>query len=190
MTALPPSTKPSFFRTRLGRTVIVIGVCLVIANGVRAIWDLTRSTQDRIAADVHALRTAPNDAQRTQAMKRLSSYRETDNPPAAPVVEVGTSLFNTIKSTKANYRDEQFGFFLWAVGYLERHDRTGESLPLLGEIKDYVPQENLSTGYKILQGKATIAWAKISLHVTKQSMEDAEKKALENLRKSLDRPAP
>lgn len=186
----PTPTKPSFFHTRLGRIVIVIGACLVVANGIRAVWDLTRSTQDRIAADVQALRTAPNDYLREQAMKRLSSYRDADNPPVAPVVEVGTSVFNTIKSTQATYRDNQFGFFLWAVGYLERHDRTGESLELLRDLKDYVPRETLSTGYKMLQNDATVAWTKITLRVTKQSMENAEKQALENLRKSLDRPAP
>ena len=59
--------KPVFRKTFAGRIMTAIIACVVIANGMYGLWNLTRSTEDRIAADIAALKSAPDDLDRKKS---------------------------------------------------------------------------------------------------------------------------
>lgn len=185
-TADSPEVKQGFPKTRIGRILTVIVACVVVANGMYGLWNLTRSTKDRIAADIAALKSASNDLLRKEIMERLCTYSESDQPPVAPVVEVGTAVFGKINATKENYQIDQFGFFLSTIRYLGTHDQIGESLELLTQLKACVPTlDSVDVGVKIIHAKAVIAHAEISIRSIQKSLNDAERKGVEGLQKTL-----
>jgi hypothetical protein len=168
--------KSGVFKSRAGRFFLVIVACIVMVIGMYSAWNLTRSTQDRIEADVAALKSAPNDLSRKKIMERLCVYPESDHPPIAPVIEVGALVLDKISAAKDTYQIDQFDFFLLAIKYLEQNSQTKESQVFLTQLAQYAPvAKPLDPAYlkmQEIQISATIARAKIGNRLTLKKLDE------------------
>ena len=71
------------------------------------------------------------------------------------------------------------------------HDQTGEALELLAQLKLYVPTKgSVDTAFRIVQARAVITHAEISIRSAEKMIKDAERKGVEDLQKSFERKHP
>lgn len=160
-------------KTPTGRIILAIVMMIVLAHSMWRLWSILKPIQARIQDNIEIVQTDIDPERRQGALEQLWRIDVNDHPPIAPVIDKANEILQAKKSSGANY-DREFGFFLWVVKFLEKHDRAGDSLVLLTDIANYEPTDNIITGYTYLKADAK----RVSLGIKVQQMQ----KTLDDLR--------
>jgi hypothetical protein len=159
---------------RIFTLIVMLGL---LAFSGWTLWQQLKPIQSRIADLIEVVRTDPDPEDRRQAMEKLWRIDERDQPPLTPVIVRTTEILQPMQAAGRNY-DKEFGFFLWVVQFLAKHDRDGKSLPLLKALHEYEPKDNIITGYKVLQQHAMNATLEIGVRKLKRQVDDIEERAI------------
>jgi hypothetical protein len=160
-------------KTPAGRIILILVMVILLAHSVWRLWGFLKPIQTRIQDAIEIVQTDLNPERREEALKELWRIEVKDHPPVAPVIAKANEILQVKKTTGANY-DREFGFFLWVVKFLEKHDRAGDSFALLTDIANYEPTDNITTGYQFLKADAK----RVSLGIKVQQLQ----KTLDDLR--------